>query len=54
MTKNKDLNYALIIFALTLTLLVAFVELYPSETLAEADMDLMEEAKTENINLTSN
>ena len=54
MTKNKDLNYALIIFALTLTLLIAFVELFPPESLAEADIDVIEKAKIENVNLTSN
>ncbi|MBT8273200.1 MAG: hypothetical protein KJO77_05300 [Bacteroidia bacterium] len=54
MTKNKDLNYALIIFALTITLLFAFVELFPSESLAEADIEPMENAKIENVNLTSN
>jgi len=52
MTKNKDLNYALIIFALTMTLLFAFVGFFPSENLAEADTNV--KAKTENVNLTSN
>lgn len=54
MTKNKDLNYALIIFALTLTILFAFVELFPSESLADAEINVLEKAKTENVNLTSN
>ena len=54
MIKNKDLNYALIIFALTMVLLVLFVEFYPQQTLADADINVIENTESENLTLTSN
>ncbi len=43
MIRNKNLNYALIVFAITLSLLFAFAELYPVESIAEADINSTEQ-----------
>lgn len=54
MIKNKNLNYALIVFAITLTLLFAFVEFYPAESIVEADMNTTENIQTDNLSISSN
>ena len=54
MIKNKDLNYALIVFAITLTLLFAFVTYFPSNDLAETDAKTVETEQTDNLAVTSN
>jgi len=54
MIKNKNLNYALIVFAITLTLLFAFVTYYPVESIVEADINVTENVQTENLTISSN
>ena len=54
MVKNKDLNYAFIVFAVTLTLLFAFVTYYPSENISEAEIETIEQSEPDNVAVTSN
>ena len=54
MIKNKDLNYAIIVFAITLSLLFAFVTYFPSTDLADTEFNSEEPATTENLAVTSN
>ena len=54
MVKNKNLNYALIIFAITLSLLFAFVEYYPSDNLSEGNNTIENNVRSENLVTTSN
>ena len=53
MIKNKNLNYALIIFAITLSLLFAFVEYYPSDNISEGDI-IENNARPDELVITSN
>lgn len=54
MIKNKNLNYALIVFAITLTCLFAFVEFYPSDSIVEADLNTTENTQSDNLTIISN
>ena len=54
MLKNKNLNFALIIFVLTLSLLFAFAEYYPAETSSSSDVEQMKSTNQDNIVITSN
>ncbi|MBT8267419.1 MAG: hypothetical protein KJO41_08835 [Bacteroidia bacterium] len=54
MIKNKNLNYAIIVFAITLTCLFAFVEFYPIESIVEADVNSTEAIQSDNLTVISN
>ena len=55
MLKNKNFNYAILIFVITLTVLFAFVEYYPADELTGADAIESNEMKNEeNMTITSN
>ena len=54
MIKNKDLNYAFIVFAITLTLLFVFVNYYPADNLSDAEIEAIEKSNPENLAVTSN
>ena len=53
MLKNKNLNFALIVFAITLSLLFAFAEYYPNDAISETDLEEIDAVDTENL-LTTN
>ncbi|MBT8288709.1 MAG: hypothetical protein HKN00_01105 [Flavobacteriaceae bacterium] len=44
MLKNKNFNFALIVFAITLTVLFALVEYYPSDSVSDSEIETTEKA----------
>lgn len=54
MFKNKNFNFALFVFAITLSLLFAFAEYYPTDSISEAEIEELDTAaESENL-LTTN
>ena len=53
MVKNKNLQFAFAVFAITLTLLFAFAELYPVDSIAQQESIASEKAQSENLALTA-
>ncbi|MBT8269647.1 MAG: hypothetical protein KJN59_10525 [Bacteroidia bacterium] len=54
MLKNKNLNFAIIIFAITMSLLFAFVQYYPTEETSKADVEQIKSNNQDNLVITSN
>ncbi|MBT8271678.1 MAG: hypothetical protein HKO90_10405 [Flavobacteriaceae bacterium] len=53
MFKNKNFNFALVVFAITLSLLFAFAEYYPADSISEAEIEQLDISDRENL-LTTN
>lgn len=54
MLKNKNLNFALIVFALTMTFLFAYAEYYPDTSVADKEIIEKQNKGDDNLVITSN